>query len=185
MASDFPFVLLELGFPFALGADASPLLSKVRPGANQPWQRIFHASQIDLQAGLPGLGPLGKNIQNHFLPVDHKHACEFFPVSLLRGSQLVVENQHICCGLLSESGNFLCFARTHQVAGVGLSVVHKLPAHNRNTERVDEFHKLIQQAGSIAFTRRATVGANERRFFYHFWFFFDFEHSANTSLHLR
>ena len=80
------------------------------PCANQARERIFHARQIHLQASFHRLRSLRKDIQDHFLAVDHQHPGELFPVPLLRGSEFVIEDDHIRLGFLGDAREFLRFA---------------------------------------------------------------------------
>ena len=69
---DLTAVKFDLTFAFAFGIDRpAPLTRKVRPGTRQPGKLVTVSSQFHLQNRFPGAGAIGKNIQNHFLTVDH------------------------------------------------------------------------------------------------------------------
>ena len=178
LATDFSFVLLELGLALALGSDATTLFAKVRPRPHESRQRILHSGQINLQPSLPRLRPLGEDVQNHLLPVDHKHTGEFLPVSLLRWREFVVEDDHIGLRLLGQGSDLLRFSRAHQITGMRFAMVHKLPGNDRDAKGVDQLRKLIEQARRLRLAGISAIRSHEHSPLDHLWFFFDLKHSA-------
>ena len=182
LQSDFPLVLLELAFAFALRADAAALLAEVTPRARQSRQRIFHARQIDLDARFARLRARAENIENDFLPVDHRHAGELLPVALLRRAQLIVENEHVALELLREIDDLLRLARADQIARMLFAMMHQHPLDDRNAERVDQFFQFLEQALRIRLLARVDVRADEKRALHHLVLCFDLKHpTANLA----
>ena len=176
LTPDFAFVLLELGFALALGADAAALLAEVRPGPDEPGEGILHAGEIDLQASLAGVSAFGENVENHLLAVDHEDGGEFFPIPLLGGGEFVVENDDIRAEGLCAVGDFLRLARAHQEPRVVLAVVDEFAADDRDAECVDEFGKFLEQTVRFRSLFVARVGPNKQGALDHLWLFLDFKH---------
>ena len=87
---DVPPVRLQLGFAGALGADGTlaagtRLTLQVGPHAGEPGQQILILGQLHLEPALPGLSPLGKNIQNQPAAVQHLDAQQLGENPHLRG----------------------------------------------------------------------------------------------------
>ena len=181
LQSDFPFVLLELAFAFALRADSAALLAEVTPRARQSRQRIFHASEVHLDAGFAGLGARAENIENDFVPIRDGHPGELLPIALLRRAQLVVEDEDIALELFREIDDLLRFARADQIARVLFAMMHKHPLDHRDAERVDELFQLREQTLRVSFLVGVEVRADEKRALHHLVLCFDLKHSASQS----
>src|SRR5438270_12044071 len=161
LQSDFPFVLLELAFAFAFGADAAGLLPKVTPGPGESRERIRHSGEIDLDARFAALRSGAENVENDFLPIGHGHAGERFPVALLRWTQLVVEDEDVALELLREIDNLLGFAGTDQVTRMVFAMINQLTFDNRDAESSDQFFELLEQTLRFGFLVGIAVRTDE------------------------
>ena len=148
----------------------------MRPGADETGQRILHAGEIDLQPRLSRVRPLGENVQNHLLAVDHEDAGEFFPIPLLRGGEFVVENDHIRSELLGAGSDLLGLAGAHQKPRMVFAVVDQFATDDRDAERVDEFRKFIKQAVRLGALFITSEGPDEQGALDHLWLFLDLKH---------
>ena len=95
---DQPAVFLELLFARPAHADTPLVPREVGPHSLQPWHGIFQLGQLDLQMGLVGQGVRCEDIQDHLGAIDHLDPELLLEVAGLRGTQVVVEQDHV--GLL-------------------------------------------------------------------------------------
>ena len=93
---DQPAVDLDLLFAGpsaadARGASAAGLPLQVGPHAPQPRRGVLQLGDLDLQLGLPGLGPAGEDVQDQLAAVEHPRLDALLEVADLRRREVVVE----------------------------------------------------------------------------------------------
>ena len=96
--ADQAAVFLELLFARAAHADTPLVPRKVGPHPLQPRHGIFQLRQLDLKMGLVGPGMRCEDIQDHLGAIDHLDPELLLEVAGLRGTEVVVEEDHV--GLL-------------------------------------------------------------------------------------
>ena len=111
-------VHFQLGLPRATQANtahragtsatAACLAGEVGPLAGQTRQEIFILRQFDLQLAFTGMGMLGENIQDDRGPVKDAYffADVFFKLTLVTRREFVIEDNHLCQGILRQSFEF-------------------------------------------------------------------------------
>jgi hypothetical protein len=144
LQTDLAFVLLELAFAFAFRADAAPLLAEVAPGAGEPRERIRHAGEVHLDARFAGLGARAENIEDDLLAIRDRHPGELLPVSLLRRTQLIVENENVALELFGEIDNLLRLAGANEKARMLFAMIDEPSFDDRNAEGVDKLLELFE-----------------------------------------
>ena len=90
--ADKPAVGFELALAGASGADAAAQPLEVSPLSRQPGQQVLVLGELDLEASLAGAGVATKDIQDHARAVEDLDLKDAFEVLLLRGPELVVED---------------------------------------------------------------------------------------------
>ena len=85
---------------------------KVGPHLLEPGERIFKLRKFHRKACFACAGPMGKNIQNQFSPVDDFYAERFFQIARLRRTQVIIEEHDIRTTLLDKQLQRLEFAFT-------------------------------------------------------------------------
>jgi hypothetical protein len=119
-AKDFPAIQFQLRFSGATGTPVStPLLGKVGPPSSEARKGILHPGQFHLEVSFPSPGPIGEDLEDHFLPVDHAGIGELFPVPLLGRGEGLIEHDQIDPQFLRAIPDLHRFARAHQVPGSG------------------------------------------------------------------
>ena len=96
------------------------------------------------------MGAVGKDLEDHLLPVDDRHAREFLPVALLRGGKRLVEHDHIRLFRLGEGDQFLRLAAAEQERRGGPPERHQLGARHRDAQVLYEFLQLREEFGRLA-----------------------------------
>jgi len=150
--ADEAAVLLELRFAFTAEGALAALAGEVGPGAGEARERIFLAGERDLEHGLPGVGALGENLEDDLLPVDDGEVGEFFPVALLSGRKVVVEDDEIGGVGPGLGGEFLRLAAAEEKRRRGLAQGDERGAGDAEAEIFHQLTQLVQQFPS--FTRR-------------------------------
>ncbi len=90
-------------------ATTPTLATKVRPCTSQTGQGIFHSSQVHLQNGLPCASPVGEDVDDDFMAVDHRHFALRFPIPLLSGRKRVIKDDNVATRHLSTCYDLLYF----------------------------------------------------------------------------
>lgn len=98
-----------------------------------------------MQHGFLGLGPFRKDVDDDFLAVDDADLGNGFPVALLGGGELVVENEHVGFEFLGLFEDFLHLALSEQVGGVGLAEFDDQFLGDGYVEVRSEFLQLVKQ----------------------------------------
>lgn len=171
------FVLLELGFPFALGPDAAALPNEVSPGTGESGEGILEAGQFDLESSFVGPSSLGEDIEDDFLTVEDRYATELFPVPLLAGGEFVIEDDAIEPFSLYAIGNLLGFTGAEQVARMALAVVNQDAIDHWNSERIDEIFEFEEKALRVVSFCWVGERPDEKGFFHHLPAWIDINHA--------
>ncbi len=111
-------VRFQLGLAGAAGADAAFLPLQVGPHARQPGQQILILGQLHLEASLPGLGPLSKDIQNQRAAVYDLYAGHLLQSPILRGGQVVVQDDHVGLGGCQQLLDLLDLTLPQEAVGI-------------------------------------------------------------------
>ena len=102
----------------------------MRPHTDQPGQQILVLGQLHLEASLPGLSPLGENIQNESTSVDDLHTQKLRKHTDLRRRQVIVKDDQSGT-LQSHHGlDLLYLALADEAVGVGLIPALEDAAHH-------------------------------------------------------
>ena len=120
------------------------------PGASESGQRILHASEGDLKHSLTGVRAIGKDIQNHFLAVNHRDLGVMFPVALLGRSEPFVEHDYITFQHARLPHDFIDLPFADEGSRRGLAEIHNRRTHDANPEILDQFLELGQKVLSFA-----------------------------------
>ena len=89
---DGPPFRFQFGFTGAAGTDTAPQARHGLTAPDQPRQLIFQLGELDLEFSGSRLGPLGKDIQDHFGAIDGADAGDVFQVAGLDGGEVAIEH---------------------------------------------------------------------------------------------
>ena len=117
--ADVAAVALQFGFAGAAGTDAAALPGKADAHAGKPGQKILILGQFDLQPALPGLCPLGEDVEDQRAAVEYRHAQNILQGPDLACGELVVKNGHGGCRGLDQQPHLLGLALADEGVGVG------------------------------------------------------------------
>lgn len=143
-------ILFELGFAFAAERAFAALPGQVSPGAGETWERIFHAREGDLEDGFAGVGAIGEDLEDDLFAIDDAEAGEFFPVALLGGRELFVEDDDVGVGGFGLIGELLGFAAAEEKSGCGGAQVNQGAGDDLEAEVFDELLQLGEEFGALA-----------------------------------
>ena len=118
---DAPAVRLELCLTRAPGANATPESAELDPAAPQPGQSIPVLGELDLHHPLAAGGVLGEYVEYQSHPIDNVTLEDLLQVALLRGRQLVVEDNHVDVERTGLGGELVCLSRADEQRSVGTS----------------------------------------------------------------
>src|SRR5439155_16237142 len=90
-----PPVCLQLRLARAARADSATEPLEVLPQPAHAGQVVFELSELDLELALGGDGVLGEDVQDQLRPVDDASLKRILETTLLRGLELVVDEQHV------------------------------------------------------------------------------------------
>jgi hypothetical protein len=175
----------DLFFAFAAGgaftafatAGAAALAVEVGPHAGESGEGVFHAGEVDLEAGFAGVGAQVEDIEDDFLAIDGGEIGFFFPGALLGGGEFVVEDDAIAVEFFGELHGFVGFAFAHEVSLVGVADEVADGFDDADVEGFDEFAEFFEEGFGFGFAVALEVGADEEGALDHFGFFSDVEHS--------
>ncbi len=114
-----PPVGLELRLAGAAQADTAFLALEVGPAAHQARGEVLELRELDLHLALVRARALREDIQDEARSVDDAGFEPPFEVALLRGRELVVEDDDACAGVRARLRNLVDFARSGEQGGVG------------------------------------------------------------------
>ena len=119
---------LELALAGTAGADAPLEAFEVAPLAGQARQQVLRLRQLDLQARLPRLGAPGEDVDDQRRAVEHFDAERVLQVALLRGAELVVEDDERVAGGLALRDDLVELAAADVVCRVrSFEALDRLP----------------------------------------------------------
>ena len=156
-------VLLELRLALATHGALAALAGKVGPGAGEAGQGILHAGERDLQHGLAGVRAVGEYLEDDLLAVDDGQAGEFLPVALLRGREVLVEDDDVGAVGLGEVGEFLGLAAAEEQGGGGRAEVDEGGADDVDAEILDQLLELAKELVRLAGGHRVGLHADQER----------------------
>src|SRR6516165_9018315 len=115
---DPPTVDLQLGLTWSSGADATALLAQRDAPPTQAGEAVAELRELDLQH--PGLarGVLGEDVHDQRDSVDDVASESLLEVALLRGAELVVEDDDVDVERLGGRAELLGLARSDVGRGV-------------------------------------------------------------------
>ena len=90
-----PAVGLELRLAGAARADAAAEALEVLPHAAHARQVVLELRELDLELALGAHGVLGEDVEDQLRPVDDARLERVLEVALLRGLELVVDDQRL------------------------------------------------------------------------------------------
>ena len=94
-AVNFPPVGFELSFAGSAGANTAAQLRHLDAAPSQARQHIVKLRQLHLQLAFTGASVFGKNVEDELSAIDHANVDHPLDVALLRGGEIVVEEQKI------------------------------------------------------------------------------------------
>ncbi len=109
------------------------------------------------------MGAGAEDIEDDFLAVGHGHAGEFFPISLLRRAEFVVEDEHVALELFRALDDFLRLARANQVAGMVFTIGDKIAPDDRDAEGLDQLGQFLEKILRLGFQLGRDIGAHQQR----------------------
>src|SRR5271166_4298823 len=86
---------LQLRLARATGPDAAAELGHLDAATCEPGQQVLQLRQLDLELTFAGAGVARKNVEDELRAVDNPYVEVALQVTLLRGRELVVEDDHI------------------------------------------------------------------------------------------
>ena len=92
---NFSAIGFELRFAWAAGADAAAQLRHLNSASAQARQHVFQLRQLHLQLAFPGLRVFRENVEDELGAVNHPGVDQLFDVALLRGGEVVIEQQKV------------------------------------------------------------------------------------------
>ena len=134
-------VRFQLGLTGASGADAAALSGQAGTHAGQPGQQILVLCQLHLKPALPGLGPLGENIQDQCAAVQHGDPDDFLQGPDISRGKLVVKYHHIRFGGLHQHFHLQSLSLTNEGMGIrGVAVLQNFAG----TEAAGSLQQVLQ-----------------------------------------
>ncbi len=100
--------------------------------------------QLDLQPGFVSPGAGGEDVENHFAAIDDDPAGLFFEVSLLRGGEVVVENDQVGPADVDHLLELLQLALSQTSGGDHLSPNLGHAAHDLDAGRLHQPSQLVE-----------------------------------------
>ena len=116
---NLPPVGLQLSFTRPTSADAAAELRHFHASPRQPRKQILELGQLHLQLTLTRAGVPSKNIENELRAIDDARVDYAFDVALLRGREVVIEQNHIRGNRGCRARNFLQLALADQRGRIG------------------------------------------------------------------
>jgi hypothetical protein len=113
-AIDLPAVGFELRFTGTACPDAAAQLRHLHAAPSQSGQHVFELRQLDLQLSFARFRVPSKNIEDELRAINHALMQDAFDVALLRGRQVVVEENQIGFRRSGCFGNLLELAAPDQ-----------------------------------------------------------------------
>ena len=133
------------------------------PRAREAGQRILHAGQCDLQHRLAGLGAVGENFQDDFLPVDDREAGLLLPVALLGGREFLVEHDDVGAIGLGQRDELSGLAAADEKLGLlPVAQVDERGTGDGDAEILDELDELGEQLRPFARLHVRRLHADEQ-----------------------
>ena len=178
-----PAVHLDLLFAHAacrtaaLATAGAAFAVEVTPHPRHPRQGVLHASQLDLEAGLLGLGALGEDIEDHFLAVDHAHVGGLFPFALLGRGELVVDDDAVALVGLRQFDDLGGLAGAAEEFPVHLTAAGEDLLDHANAQGAHQFTKLFEQGFGFYFFTRVEIQPHQQGALDQQRFLADFKHS--------
>ena len=114
-----PPVGLELRLARAAQADAALLALEVGPAAHQARGEMLELRELDLQLALVAARALREDVEDEARAVDDAALEPPLEVALLRGRELMVEDDDARAGVRARSRNLVDLARSGEQRGVG------------------------------------------------------------------
>jgi len=111
--------------------------------------------------GLLGLGAAGEDVQDDFLAVDDGQFGEFFPVALLAGAEIDVENDDIGLDTEGHGLDLLGLARAEVKMRRGAHDARDEAADDLHAHRVGQAGQLVQMLLGLQERRRGVVNADQ------------------------
>ena len=148
-AHDAP-VLLELGLALAAHGAPAALARQVGPRPGEARQGVLHPGEGDLEDGLPGVRPVGEDLEDDLLAVDDGHARKLLPVALLRRREGGVEDDHLGPVLLGLRRELLGLALAEQQGRGRAAQPTRLVLDDREAQVLDQLRQLGQELLALA-----------------------------------
>jgi succinyl-diaminopimelate desuccinylase len=142
-------VRLELGFAGATRADAAAEPFEVLPHPAHSRQVVFELGELDLELSLRGHGVLREDVEDQLRPVDDPGLERVFERSLLRWTQLVVDDEHLRARITVRLLQLLELPFADVRAGIRQPAVLDDPAHRLDTRRPRQLLELRQLVGAV------------------------------------
>ena len=141
----------------------------MRPEALEARQHLLQRGELDLEHGLTCLRAGDEDIEDDLLAVDGAQLGVLLPVALLRGRELVVEDDQAAFLVAGQLGDLLELAGADERARVLLAELGDDLAADLDADVADELMELIEQhlgfLGGVFRTLQAdqdrTVGAGD------------------------
>ena len=119
-AIDFAAIGFQLSFTGAAGADAAAELRHLDAASGQSRQQILQLRQFHLQLAFPSAGVAGEDVEDKLGPVENARIEFTFQVALLRGRELVIEDNQVGRGGGHGAFQLFQFAAADERGGIGL-----------------------------------------------------------------
>ena len=125
---------------------------EVAPHACEAGEGVLHAGELDLQPGFAGFRALRKDIEDDLFAVDHTDVGSCFPLALLGGGELVVEDDAVAVVGFGEFDDFGGFAGAAEELAVHRAGLGEDLVDDADAEGVDEFFELLEEGfGLVGF----------------------------------
>ena len=167
---DMTAVAFQLGFTGAAGTDAAALPAEALTHTGEPGQQILILGQFYLQTTFPGLGTLGKNIQDQSTAVQHRHTDDFLQRPDITGRKFIIEYHHGRLGGLHQHFHFLGLTLANKAVGVRSMAILQHFSGAKTTGRFQKCFQFFQGfiRGSLGFGEAIGIEAHQHRPFLQF-----------------
>jgi hypothetical protein len=92
---NFPLIGFQLSLTWTAGTDAAAQLRHLDTASTQPRQQVLELRQLNLQLAFTSPSMFCKNVEDELGAVNYPRIDNFFDIPLLRGGEVVIEQQEI------------------------------------------------------------------------------------------
>ena len=152
---------LDLGFAGAAHADSALLALEVSPHARQAGQQVLVLGEFDLGAGVRGLGPCGKDVEDEVGAVHHLALKQSLDVFELRRTQFVVKNDEVNLFGVEVGLDFVHFSGTEKQFRIRLIKFLRENGDGFGSGGLSQKAELVEVFVGLGFVLEASYGPHK------------------------